>query len=144
MVLYPISGDIMRAAKDLSGAHLYTDTLYHWRATSDEGAAYLISLVNAPALTAAFHQARISGRQFDLSPCRSIPIPTCDPNDSRHTALAGLAIEAEHHAAACLSSVSRLLGQVGLSKQIRDHLVETGTSYAIDDHAKALLPDHTT
>ena len=49
-VLYPKSSDIMRAARMAVRDEIANDTLYHWKAASDDEAAYLVALLNAPAL----------------------------------------------------------------------------------------------
>ena len=79
LVLYPKSGDIMRAARVVPGNTVFGDTVYYWKASSDGEAAFLVGILNAPALRRAFSESRTSGRDFHKNPWRSVPVPRIRP-----------------------------------------------------------------
>ncbi len=95
MVLYPASGDIMRAARTQPGRGFVDSTLYWFLASSADEAAYLTALLNATCLSRAFAETRTSGRDFHLHPFRKVPIQHYDPNNPLHVRLAGHCAEAE-------------------------------------------------
>lgn len=106
-------------------------------------ALYLIAVLNAPYLTAAFAACRDSGCHFVRHPWRRIPIPRYDGNNPLHRVPAGLAERAERIVDAQLRDIDwsgRVPGQVTLSKRLRAGLAEQGVSGAIDDAARRLLP----
>ena len=73
----------MRAARVAMRDEIANDTLYHWRAGSEGEAAYLVALLNAPALGQAFVDARRSGRDFHTHFWGKVPIPRYDKNNVR-------------------------------------------------------------
>ena len=144
LVVYPKSGDIMRAARAVPSAAVFNDTLYYWRANSQDEAAYLAALLNAPVLGAAFAQTKASGRHFDLYPWRKVPIPKFSRTNSDHRRLARLAMRAEAQASSWLAANGKVSGlkQVGLSKQIREHLTKVGLMSDINSVVRRVLPKH--
>ena len=74
MVLHPLAGDVMRAARTSPGSGFVDASLYWHRARIADEAGYLTALLNAPILRRAFFEARESGRNFHLSPWRKVPI----------------------------------------------------------------------
>ena len=143
MVLHPKAGDIMRSARVRPGRSVVNDSLYWHLATGAQEAAYLVALLNASSLQTAFRKARSSGRNFDQSPWRKVPIPRFDPADSRHAGLARLCTEAEAEAEA-IRDLLPGKGQVKVSGEIRSRLVECGIAARIDALAQQLLPEQAT
>ena len=140
MVLYPKAGDNMRAARTWPGIGFADDSLYWYVASTEAEAGYLVSLLNAPCLQVAFREARSSGRNFDKSPWRNVPVPRFNRRDVRHVELADLCVNAEKTA----QSVRDLFvgrGQVKVSTEIRAGLAEAGISGRIDVAASQLLPN---
>ena len=146
MVVYPASGDIMRACRLRPGEAIVDSTFYRFAASSAQEAAYLVALMNAPCLNDAYVQCRRSGRHFHLHPWRSIPIRRYDGENLDHVALARLAAQAERATSTWLSRVPpnelNSLGQVALSERVRKLLHEKGVLEEIDSIARRLLPDH--
>ncbi len=143
MVLYPSSGDIMRACRFTPGDGIIDYTLFRYVASSAEEAAYLVALLNAPCLNTAFVQSRSSGRHFQLHPWRKVPIRRFDPGNPRHRGLAKLTEKAEAIAQEWLSASSQeiaRLGQVGLSSRIRELLGSEGIFPKIDGIVREILP----
>lgn len=147
MVLYPSSGDIMRACRFSPGEAVVDYTLFRLVASSTEEAAYLVALLNAPSLKDAFVQSRSSGRHFQLRPWRAVPIRRFDPGNPKHQALAKLTERAEAATEEWLSTPSSevaRLGQVGLSSRIRQLLSAKGIFAEIDHVVREILPDQAT
>ena len=144
MVLYPKSGDIMRAARTRTGSGFADDTLYWHVARSAREAGYLAALLNAPCLRRAFLESRESGRDFQLHPWRKVPIPRYDGKNRRHVALADLCERAERVAKAASDEVKHDFpeaSQVKLSKAVRKRLAADGIFRSIEWIAARLLPD---
>ena len=141
-VLYPKSGDIMRAARVAPRTTIFEDTIYYWQARSDGEAAFLVGLLNAPGLRRAFAEARTSGRHFDKNPWRSVPVPRFDPDAPAHRAVADLARKAERAAARCVAALEHGTGQLATSNTIRDALATNGLFDSLDAAAGDILPDH--
>ena len=144
-VLYPKSSDIMRAARMAMQDEIVNDTLYHWKASSEDEAAYLVALLNSPALGQAFVDARQSGRDFHTHFWAKVPILRYDKKNRNHVALARLTVEAERLIGRRMvnSANTQGLKQVGLSKRIRNLLEEQGVLGQIDAVAKKILPNQT-
>lgn len=143
MVLYPKSGDLMRAARIQAGDGFADDTLYWHVASSGDEAGYLTALLNAPCLQRAFLESRESGRHFDLHPWRKVPIPRYDSNDGKHLALAELCEGAEKVAGEVAAEIAAKFPrarQPKLSNAVRVSLVGQGILSAIDRIAAQLLP----
>ena len=144
MVLYPTSGDIMRAARTTAGTGCIDSTLYWHVAGSDSEAGYLTAMLNAPCLRRAFIESRRSGRHFHLYPWRNVPIPRYDGGDKWHVGLAGLCERAEKTGrvvADRLQDRSPKVSQEKLSRAIRQQLSATGIFREIDEIAARLLPN---
>ena len=146
MVVYPKSGDIMRACRVCPGGSVIDFTLYRFSASSVQEAAYLVALLNAPSLNDAYVQCRLTGRDFCQHPWRSIPIRRYDEGNPDHVELARLAAKAERAVSTWLgnlpSSELNGLGQVGISTRVRGLLHEKKVLEEIDRIACRLLPDH--
>ncbi len=143
MVLYPKSGDLMRAARTQPSNGFAEDTLYWHVASSADEAGYLTALLNAPCLQRAFLESRESGRHFDLHPWRKVPIPRFDSNNGQHRALAELCESAEKVArdvAAEIAAKFPLAQQPKLSNEVRAGLEGKGILSDIDRIAAQLLP----
>lgn len=143
MVLYPKSGDLMRAARVQAGDGFADDTLYWHVASSGDEAGYLTALLNAPCLQRAFLESRESGRHFDLHPWRKVPIPRYDSNDGKHLALAELCECAEKVARDVAAEVAAKFPrarQPKLSSEVRASLEGQGILSTIDSIAAQLLP----
>ena len=144
MVLYPASGDIMRACRLCPGEAIVDFTLYRFVAASVSEAAYLVALLNAPCLNEAFAQSRDSGRDYHQHPWRKVPIPKYDGTNPAHVALARLSVQSEGIVTAWLSgpnNPSQRFGQVAMSKRLRTLLRDKGLFPKIDGLAQKLLPD---
>lgn len=143
VVVHPTSGDIMRGARLRRGDVVLGHTLFHLRARGEMEALYLVAVLNAPCLTAAFAACRGSGRHFVQHPWRRIPIPRYDDRDPLHRELVELGGEGERVADAWLTEVDwkAAPGQVGLSKRLRGELADRGVSGRIDTAVRRLLPD---
>ncbi len=144
MVLYPKSGDIMRAARTQPGGGFADDTLYWYVAGSADEAGYLAALLNAPCLQRAFLESRESGRHFDLHLWRKVPIPRYDSRNKWHVKLAALCERAEKSAqvvAEAEKGKSANAGQVKLSSAVRARLKADGIFRSIDRAAQRLLPN---
>ncbi|MDE0303045.1 MAG: N-6 DNA methylase [Gammaproteobacteria bacterium] len=146
MVVYPKSGDIMRACRLRPEEPIIDFTLYRFSASSAQEAAYLVALLNAPCLNDAYVQCRKSGRDFCQHPWRSIPIRRYDGKNPDHVELARLAAKAERTISTWLTNLPsnelNSLGQVGLSARARGLLLEKKILEEIDCIARNLLPDH--
>ena len=144
MVLYPKSGDIMRAARTRAGSGFADDTLYWHVALSEGEAGYLAALLNAPCLKRAFLESRESGRHFDLHPWRKVPIPRYDGKNRWHVRLARLCERAEKVALVAQDVVNKEFanaGQLKLSNAVRERLKVDGIFRSIDSIAARLLPN---
>lgn len=146
MVVYPASGDIMRAYRLCPGEAIVDTSLYRFVAGSAQEAAYLVALLNAPCLNDAYVQSRAAGRHFHLHPWRAIPVRRFDKGDPDHVALARLTTKAERTISTWLTNLPpnelNGLGQVGLSARVRGFLHEKKILKEIDRIARNLLPDH--
>ncbi len=147
MVLYIASGDVMRSARTSSGSGLVGNTLYWYVATSEDEAAYLTALLNAPCLKRAFFESRASGKHFHLHPWRKVPIPKYDASNPDHVRLAELCQRAEKVAVSVARDAKRRIPkarEVKLSNLVRRRLVAAGVFPAIDEALTKLLPDQVT
>ena len=142
MVLYPSSGDIMRAARLKARTVVTNSSIFRRKVASAAEAQFLIAVLNAPCLKKAFEKSRTSGRHFQKSPWRAVPIPAYDPTNPAHIRLATLAAQAER--AVTKLGILTETGQMAASKKIREHLTETGVLPQIDQQVKLILPNHTT
>ena len=145
-VLYPGSGDIMRASRITLISDIVIDTsLYHQTFSTPEEAAYLVSILNNPGLTKAFANARRSDRHFHTHVWKCVPIPKFNPEDPDHTRLAELCVEAETATETWYHSKPEHAeyGQQKASKEIRKMLSENGIFDQINEICKRILPDQT-
>ena len=144
MVLYPKSGDKMRAARTCPGRGFVNHDLYWYIALNEGEAGYLTALLNATYLQRAFFESRESGRDFHLHPWRKVPILRYDSKNGQHTELDQLCSIAEK---AALEVAQRIrqetpsVSQNKISQAIRNRLVSDGTSQAIDEVVATVLPD---
>ena len=143
MVLYPSSGDIMRAARIQAGIAVVDATLYWLVAHSKDEAGYLVALLNAQCLRRAFEESRESGRDFHLHPLRKVPIPRYDRTNASHRRLGALCSRTE-------AIVERRvkeelvkhpdLQQQKLSDIARHAVLASAAGREIEDLARQLLP----
>ena len=144
MVLYPASGDIMRACRIRPGEAIVDATLYWFIAPNASEAAYLTALMNAPCLKDAFVQSRSSGRHFHLNPWRYIPVCRYNHAKAGHRKLVSLTRKAERIVESWLKKnidLSSSDGQVALSMRLRSQLLDKGVFAEIDSIARKILPD---
>ena len=147
MVVYPSSGDIMRACRFSPDSGVIDYTLFRFLASGAGEAAYLVAILNAPCLNDAFVQSRTSGRDFQLNPWRKVPIRRFDPGNSSHQALAKLTEKAEAATEEWLAGSpdeTARLGQVGLSSRIRELLTAQGIFAEINAIVRQILPTQAT
>ena len=133
----------MRAARTHAGAATVDATLYWLTVRSGTEAGFLVALLNATCLRRAFSESKESGRDFHLHPWRKVPIPRYDGNNPRHRRLAELCVSAEKIAAGRVASELEErpnLGQPGLSKAVREAVLESNAGREIEDLAAQLLP----
>lgn len=139
LVLYPTSGDIMRAARARPGEAIADSTLYWYQARTSREAGYLTVLLNTSCLQHAYTSTRESGRHFHLHPWRKLPIPRYDDTVPLHRNISALCTKAEKVAARALEAVSGR-HQPSVSKTVRIALANEGIASAMDEHARRLLP----
>ena len=142
LVLYPKSGDIMRAARARPGEAVATDSLYWYQAPTSGEAGYLTVLLNTPCLQHAYTSARESGRDFHLHTWRKVPLPRYENAKPLHRKIATLCTQAEKIAAQTLATAPEG-GQVSLSKRVRKALADAGITSSMDEYARQLLPAQT-
>ena len=143
MVLYCRSGDHMRAARVSAGKEIVDNGLYWLIVESEDEAGYLVTLLNAACLDRAFSESRESGRDFHLHPWRKVPIPLFDQYDQDHIRLAELCNAAEDLANIVVREALTdrpSLGQVGVSKRIRDAIGASKIGQEINEISRRLLP----
>ena len=140
MVVYPASGDIMRASCIQFGAAVMDSKVYWRRMSSPSEARYLVAVLNAPYLEKAFRDARTSGRDFHKSPWKNVPIPTYDEGSNVHGELSEWGEIAEK----TVREMTLPTGQRAASNRIRKRLAEDGTFSEINKLVKEILPHHVT
>ena len=131
----------MRAARMVPGQAVLDSTLYYLPLATAQEAAYLVGILNAPSLGAAFAESRTSGRHFHKNPWRKIPIARYDPENAVHQEIADLAVQAER-AVLGLVAEDRNQGQVAISKRMRHRLAATGIFGRLDEAVRKALPGH--
>ena len=147
IVLYPSSGDIMRALRVRPGEGIADSSLFWMTTASEEEAGYLVAVLNAACLREAFAQSRESGRHFQLHPWRKVPIPRYDVCSKAHRDLAALCTQAEAIAGKVVDEThARRPGtsQEAVSRAIRAVLADSRTGQEIETLARMVLPDQTT
>ncbi len=147
IVLYPSSGDIMRAARIKPGNGIVAAKLYWMAVQNKEEAGYLVALLNSACLETAFRQCRDSGRDFHLHPWKKIPIPRYDEANTKHRRLALLCAQAEEIAGnAAEETLSKYpkKNQVGISKVVRKALCSSVIGQEIERIVADLLPAQAT
>ena len=140
LVIYPASGDVMRAAYVPNGMAVIDSGIYRRAMSTVAEARYLVAILNASTLEEAFRAARTSGRDFHRNPWRAIPIPSWDANNPIHKKLAALTLQAEK----TVRTMGLPTNQKAASKRIREQLEKDGISAEIDALVRKVLPDHTT
>ena len=96
-VFYNKSGGdkaILRAARGASKL-IAGETLYWLMAESENEAAYLCGVINAPCMQNSWRASKTSKLHFDKNPWRSVPVPKYDDDDILHEKIASLAKSAE-------------------------------------------------
>ena len=139
-VFYNASGQILRAARTAPQIIGEAGLNHATFGTADE-AAYLAAMLNAPCLQLAYQQSRKSDRDFSQHFWRTVPIPSYDPDDAVHQAIAQLCGEAEAVANETLTLHGISLGQQQLSDRIRRELVNRGVADRIDALGRQIVPD---
>ena len=141
-VIYPCSGDIMRAARVARAGCVIDSGLYHFTASSEDEAAYLVAVLNAPSLRRAFKECRSSGRHFHLHPWSKVPVARFDRRRAQHRKLAALALRAEGEIRNLTEVVNSPPNRnVGSSSRARAHLASTAVQAEIDELVRGILPE---
>ena len=138
LVIYPTSGDIMRAAHISAGMAAMDSKVYRRIVDSAAEARYLVAVLNAPCLEKAFRESRTGGRDFHKNPWRSVPIAAWDEGNRIHQDLATLA----HLAKETVMTMNLPGGQIAASRRIRERLTENGIFGEIDSLVRQILPKH--
>lgn len=142
-VVYNLAGKTLRAAR-VQHDLLIDKTCYWIEVSTQEEAAYLTTVLNAPALQLAFDEARTNDRTFDLTPENNVPIPAFDPKNDLHQQIADLATVAETKAQEAASWLrDSPWQQTKKSKEVRRFLRQEGVDTKIDEAVRALMPRHT-
>ena len=134
----------MRAARVRGGNGFADSGLFRFLARNLDEAKYLVSMLNAPCLEHAFAESRGTGRHFQLKPWRKVPIPYYDDQNLNHRRLAELCESAEKIADLSMQDSLKgqeKLGQVGLSKRIREAVFASAVGKEINELAAKILPD---
>ena len=146
-VVYPGSGQKMRASRIDRRTAIIEHKLYWWDADSDLHALYLLAILNAPALSRAFAHARSSDRDFSLTPWTHVPIPRFDSHNENHMRLTQLAKTAE---SACIEWAQDNIrkinksGQISISKSSLQLPPVTAVLDEIDEVIRKLMPEQAT
>ena len=146
MVVYPSSGDIMRAARTHAGIAAVDAKLYWLIVPTEAEAGYLVALLNAECLRRAFADCKESGRDFHLHPWRKVPIPKYDGTDRKHLRLSRLCGVIEKIVKSRIDAELAErpdLGQPGLSRAAREAARESSEGQEIERIAAQLLPRQT-
>ncbi|MCY4289387.1 MAG: N-6 DNA methylase [Aestuariivita sp.] len=143
-VIYPGSGDVMRACRSQARKSVLDSSLYYSTFETADEAAYLVSILNAPCLMKAFVAARRSGRDFQTHHWLRIGIPKFSPTQSDHAELVDLCHEAEQLVAIKFLGHSKtefcsIRSQVGKSNRIRNHLTEVGFYSRLNEAVSKIL-----
>ena len=138
LVVYPASGDIMRASCIQVGKAVMDSGVYYQKMASHKEARYLMTVLNAPCLEKAFRDARTSGRHFHKSPWKNVPIPAWDEENSTHRKLSKWGKKAEK----TIKKMNLLVDQKAASNRIRKQLAEDGTFEEINKLVQEILPNH--
>ena len=109
-VVYPASGDIMRAARMIPSKAIVDSSIYWFIARNEDEAAFLVGVLNSSALTEAFADSRTSGRTFHKNPWRKIPIPKFESDNNTHRSIAEITRRAESLAATVIDSSNEKMG----------------------------------
>lgn len=117
-VLYNAAGKYLRAAR-FCRLEIVESKCYWWEADSEEEAAYLVSILNAPSLQAALKMASQSDRDFHLHFWKAIPIKRYDSSNLHHRKLADLCTRAEELIAKQLRPFPVFDSQIKVSRAIR-------------------------
>lgn len=139
-VVYNEAGQHLRAARYSSSKFMVEHACYWFEASSEQEAQYLVSLLNAECLQAAYRECRKSDRHFDTHIWNGVPIPYYDPENNLHKKLANLCVEAEKHVAELIPNLDLNYRQEKLSKEIKNALRNSGVSDQIDEVVKKVLP----
>lgn len=140
-VVHPKSGDFMRAARLPSKGGVVDAGLLSFQTSCADEARYLTAILNAPCLQQAFADARDSGRDFQTTPWRKIPIPRYNPRNAVHARLARLTKLGERRAAELMSTATPNESQVSASRKIRKALAN-GVFPRIDECVRKIAPSH--
>lgn len=142
-VVHVRAGDIMRASR-VSKATLIDASLHRLAVDSPEEAAYLVGILNTPALNKAYVDARNSGRDFVNHIWTRVPIPRYDGKIAAHRQIAHIAMEAESLVEKFIEDYEpkRSKSQVGISRAIRGYLSEWSISDRLNEAAANILPEH--
>jgi len=142
VLVYPGSGDIMRAARMSVGHAIADSTVYRYNAGCENESAFLVGILNASVLESAFAEARNSGRHFSRSPWQKIPIPKYNDANELHRRIAHLTVEAEELITKNLPMIGNG-SQKSCSKRIKDLLGQSGIMNQLNQLIQQLLPNHT-
>lgn len=143
-IVYPGSGSNMRASLLPKGT-LAEHSAYIIRTGSLAESRYLLAVLNAPSMQAAFNDAKKSDRHFDTAFWDSIPIPAYNPKVGLHQELAGIAKEAEVVAQKYVADVyagDKHPSILRLRRAAEAELNRLTITAQLDDAVRSLLPYH--
>ncbi|MCY3998118.1 MAG: N-6 DNA methylase [Flavobacteriaceae bacterium] len=86
-VIYNASGNILRSCRICKNI-LISPTLYYLLSESKEEAQYLVGVINAPIMQAAWRQTKTSSNHYDTRPLARVPVPVFDRHNKLHMRIA--------------------------------------------------------
>ena len=140
-IVYNKAGQYLRAARCNKSRIVVEHSCYWCRASSEQEAQYLVSLLNAQCLQVAYGECRKSDRDFETHIWNGVPIPYYNPKNNYHKELANLCVEAENFVAELIPSLDFHYGQERLSRETKDLLEQSGILGRIDEVVKKILPE---
>lgn len=144
-VLYSATGKRLKACRVMTDTHVIRDKLIYLTCRNPEEAAYLVAILNAPALCECFS---LSEGYFGLLPLRNVPIMEFDPANVLHQNLVDLTGRAENNAWQhfLLEQNENVIPlQDDIHHQIREryrlNIEKVGIFHEIDEIVIQLFPD---
>ncbi len=146
MVLHPLSGSLMRACRIVPTSAVVGHKQYYLMASSEDEAAYLVGIFNAPTMRKVFVERKTSKIDFNVRIIwTTIPIPRYDAHSALHRAIADIAQRAETLVERWLAdNYTPALKQIKASNRIRSMLDAHGLTNQLNAAVQKLLPNHTT
>ena len=143
-IVYNKSGKYLRSART-NVPRVLNDNCYWMTVQGEEEATYLVAVLNADTLQAAYRSSCGSDRDFHTLPWFCVPIPRFDPGEALHQDLAKLGADLEKIARKVRDRPElQGAGQIKVCTEIRKALRTDGLSSRLDQSVLRLLPDHAT